>query len=107
MSNVTQMTAVPADMMGVQGTAPVQPTIKPSTSKSAAKSGDSSSRPPPEQDESPQRLVISEGSKTGVYIYTILDRATGQVLVQIPREEVVRIASRPDYKAGKVIDTKV
>ncbi len=103
MSNVTQMTAVPADMMGVQGTAPVQPTIKPSPKKAAT----SSSPPPADPDESPQRLIISEGEKTGVYIYTILDRATGQVLVQLPREEVVRIAARPDYSAGKVIDTKV
>jgi flagellar protein FlaG len=50
--------------------------------------------------------VIKEGAQAGVLIYTILDRATGEVLVQIPREEVVRIAARPDYSAGQVIDTK-
>jgi flagellar protein FlaG len=106
MSNITQLTTVPADLVGAQAAPPVPATTKPSPSKPPAlKTGASSSSK--ESSESQQRLVISEGATTGVYVYTILDRATGQVMVQIPREEVVRIAARPDYTAGQVLDTKV
>jgi flagellar protein FlaG len=106
MSNITQLTTVPADLVGAQATPPVPAATKPSPSKPpASKTGASSSSQ--ESSDSQQRLVISEGGTTGVYVYTILDRATGQVMVQIPREEVVRIAARPDYTAGQVLDTKV
>ena len=105
MSNITQMTAIPADLVGAQAL-PVPARTKPSPSKPpASKTGSSSSSQ--DSSESQQRLVISEGVTTGVYVYTILDRVTGEVLVQIPREEVVRIAARPDYTAGQVLDTKV
>ena len=106
MSNITQLTAVPADLVGAQAMPPVPATTKPSPSKPpASKAGAASSSQ--ESSESQQRLVISEGATTGVYVYTIIDRASGQVMVQIPREEVVRIAARPDYTAGQVLDTKV
>jgi hypothetical protein len=104
MSNITQLTTVPADLIGAQATPPVPATIKPATTKSSSAKAQSSSK---DASGSPQRLVISEGATTGVFIYTILDRATGEVLAQIPREEVVRIAARPDYTAGQVLDTKV
>jgi flagellar protein FlaG len=106
MSNITQLTAVPADLVGAQAMPPVPAATKPSPYKpQASKTGGSSSSQ--DASESQQRLVISEGATTGVYVYTILDRVTGEVLVQIPREEVVRIAARPDYTAGQVLDTKV
>jgi hypothetical protein len=106
MSNVTQMTTVPADLVGAQAAPPVPPATKPSPKTPPSTAGGSSSA---EQEAavSQQRLVISEGAQTGIYVYTILDRVTGQVLVQIPREEVVKIAARPDYTAGQVINTKV
>ncbi len=108
MSNITQLTTVPADLVGAQNftTAAPPATSKPSK-KPPASPGDAPSSTEQDASESPERLVISEGGKTGDYVYTILDRATGQVLVQIPREEVLRIAARPDYTAGQVIDTTV
>lgn len=106
MSNITQLTAVPADLVGAQAMPPVAAATKPSPSKPTVlkMSTPSSSQ---EASDAQQRLIISEGATTGVYVYTILDRATGEVMVQIPREEVVRIAARPDYTAGQVLDTKV
>jgi flagellar protein FlaG len=108
MSNITQMTTVPADLVGAQAAPPAPPAATP-PKPPAASGSDPASESEAEKsgNDSQQRLVISEGAETGVYVYTILDRATGQVLVQIPREEVVRIAARPDYTAGQVIDTKV
>jgi uncharacterized FlaG/YvyC family protein len=106
MSNITQLTAIPADLVGAQAIPPVPAATKPSPSKPQASKAVASSSSQ-DSSEAQQRLVISEGATTGVYVYTILDRATGAVLVQIPREEVVRIAARPDYTAGQVLDTKV
>jgi len=106
MSNITQLTTVPADLIGAQATPPAPGTTATATAPKPAPASSSASASTP-SNESSQRLVISEGAETGVYVYTILDRTTGQVLVQIPREEVVRISSRPGYAAGQVISTKV
>jgi flagellar protein FlaG len=112
MSNITQLTTVPADLIGAQAlpTQPPQAANTDTPNASQAKADPNSSHGSPSENpeaQAPNRLVITQGNKTGVYIYTILDRATGQVLVQIPREEVLRIAARPDYSAGSVLDTKV
>ena len=42
----------------------------------------------------------------GVFIYKILDRETGEVVRQLPRDEVARIGERSSYAAGAVIDTR-
>lgn len=51
------------------------------------------------------RLVIEEGPAAGSYIYKTLDRLTGEVVRQVPREEVVRLMQGQDYNSGSVIDT--
>ena len=107
MSTVTQLTTVPADLIGAQVSPPPSSSTTTAPSKSSSKAGPSVSEASGNPAASAQRLVIKEGAQAGVLIYTILDRATGEVLVQLPREEVVRIASRPDYSAGQVINTKV
>lgn len=51
------------------------------------------------------RLVIEEGVG-GDYVYKTLDRVTGEVISQLPREEVVRLKQDPRYGAGKLVDTR-
>ncbi|MFN3814875.1 flagellar protein FlaG [Brevundimonas sp.] len=53
------------------------------------------------------RLVIEQGAAKGAFIYKILDRETGEVVRQLPREEVAKIGARASYAAGAVIDTEV
>jgi flagellar protein FlaG len=106
MSTVTQLTTVPADLVGAQAISPSASARK-APSKTPPASASTASSSSETSGDAAQRLVIKEGAQAGVFIYTILDRATGQVLVQIPREEVVHIATRPDYTAGRVVDTKV
>ncbi len=104
MSTVTQLTTVPADLIGAQNIlTPLAKTPSKPTRKAASTAASSSETAV----DATQRLVIKEGAQAGVLIYTILDRVTGDVLAQIPREEVVRISARPDYSAGQVIDTKI
>ncbi len=52
------------------------------------------------------RLVIEEGATKGAYIYKTLDRVTGEVVRQLPREQVVELGQAPDYSAGALVDTK-
>ena len=52
------------------------------------------------------RLVIEEGPQSGSFIYKTLDRITGEVVKQLPREQVVDLMQTAQYSAGSVIDTK-
>jgi len=98
MSTITQLTAVPADLAGAQALHPQKPAER--ERKPAKMIG----KPIADAD---QRLVIQEGTADGLFIYTILDRASGDVMMRIPREDLERFAARPDYEAGQVVDTKV
>ncbi|WP_269716450.1 flagellar protein FlaG [Caulobacter sp. NIBR2454] len=52
------------------------------------------------------RLFIERDETSGVYIYKTLDRVTGEVLSQFPREEVLRVMKSPDYVPGTIFDAK-
>ena len=52
------------------------------------------------------RLVIEEGPHSGSFIYKTLDRVTGEVVKQLPREQVIDLMRAVQYSAGSVIDTK-
>lgn len=51
------------------------------------------------------RLVIEEGPQAGTFIYKTLDRLTGEVVRQLPREQVVNLMRTAEYSSGSVIDT--
>ena len=55
-------------------------------------------------DASRYRLTI-EAVGDNRFIYKILDRVTGEVIRQLPREEVEKLASDPTYRGGKIVDT--
>lgn len=50
------------------------------------------------------RLIIEEGPGSG-FVYKTLDRVTGEVVSQYPREEVLKLKQDPAYDPGRVIDT--
>jgi flagellar protein FlaG len=51
------------------------------------------------------RLVIEQGSRAGSFVYKTLDRETGEVVRQLPSEEVMEMRQRDDYGVGSVINT--
>ncbi len=57
------------------------------------------------EDAARYRLIIEEGPTQGTFVYKTLDRATGEVVRQYPREQVLRMAERGGYSAGELIDT--
>ena len=51
------------------------------------------------------RLIIEEDERSGSFVYKTMDRRTGHVIQQFPREEILRLKQEPDYSAGTVIKT--
>lgn len=58
-----------------------------------------------ETDQGRYRLVIEEGPRNGAFVYKTLDRITGEVVRQFPREQVLELMQASDYRSGRVIDT--
>ena len=52
------------------------------------------------------RLVIEEDQASGTYVYKTVDRRTGEVVLQLPRADVLRLREATGYVAGAVIRTK-
>jgi flagellar protein FlaG len=50
------------------------------------------------------RLVIEEDPVSGSYVYKTVDRRTGDVLQQFPREDVLRFKQAEHYDPGEVFD---
>ena len=61
---------------------------------------------PPTQDPVELRLVIEEDKASGSYIYKQVNRLTGEVRMQFPRAEVLKMHEQIAYEAGDVIRTK-
>ncbi len=52
------------------------------------------------------RLVIEKDTLSGGFIYKSVDRITGKVIKQFPREEVLRAMAALKAAEGLIIDTK-
>lgn len=63
-------------------------------------------RTPAGPEPAEMRLVIEMDQASGSYVYKTIDRQTGEVLRQLPRDEVLRMRGETDYAAGAVIRTK-
>jgi len=69
-----------------------------------------SSPPPaslkPQVQDQPLRLVVEPKTGAQGYTYKLFDRVTGQLLIELPREEASRIGGDPTYAAGQVLNAK-
>lgn len=52
------------------------------------------------------RLVIEEGPTKGSFVYKTLDRETGEVIRQLPRERLIEMITSDEYASGSVINTR-
>lgn len=72
------------------------------------------SAPPPQpakpapavHDQADFRLIIEEDPSTGSFVYKTLDRRTGEIVNQWPREQVLRLRQEAAYRAGAIISAK-
>ncbi len=53
-------------------------------------------------DHADERLIIEEAGEPGRYVYTIVDRRSGRIISQLPREEVLKLREHSDYAAGSL-----
>lgn len=49
------------------------------------------------------RLVIDIDEASGSYVYKTINRLTGEVVAQVPREDLLRMRDRANYQAGQLI----
>lgn len=59
-----------------------------------------------QNDAADLRLVIEEDRASGMFVYKTIDRRTGDVVLQLPREEVIRMHASDAYAAGAIIKAK-
>lgn len=53
------------------------------------------------------RLTMDKDPHTGDWVYKAIDRYTGKVVRQLPRQELLDMKRNGTYKAGSVIKTDV
>jgi flagellar protein FlaG len=63
-------------------------------------------RAPQAPDPVDMRLVIEEDKASNSYVYKTVNRLTGEVIQQLPREQVLQLREQLDYEAGAVVRTK-
>ena len=65
------------------------------------------SEPTPENLSPDLRLVIEEDVATKTYVYKTINRVTGEVLQQFPRDQVLKMKGESDYRPGKIVRTGI
>jgi len=53
------------------------------------------------------RLTVDKDPHTGDWVYKAIDRYTGEIVRQLPRQEVLNLRNSASYKAGSVIKTDI
>ena len=69
-------------------------------------SGTSAERIAQSQDPVDMRLVIEEDKASNSYVYKTVNRLTGEVIQQLPRDQVLKLREQIDYEAGDVVRAK-
>lgn len=96
-ANVTSTSSVPDPTYGSTPPAPSNSSPPPAPTPGQ----------PAAPDPADLRLVIEDDPKAGCFIYKTVDWRTGQVVQQIPREQLVKLREAENYAAGAVISRSV
>jgi flagellar protein FlaG len=78
---------------------------KPATPR-AADTATPAERAVQSQDPVDMRLVIEEDKASNSYVYKTVNRLTGEVIQQLPREQVLQLREQLDYEAGELVRAK-
>ena len=58
-------------------------------------------------DPSDLRLVIEDDAKAGCFVYKTIDRRSGKIVQELPREQILKLREADSYVAGAVIKASV
>ncbi len=101
--DVAQIKPAPAVPAEVQAAGPSNPSQNPHDSDLAEGKGQDQGPPP----EYALRLTMDKDPRTGDWVYKAIDRYTGKVVRQLPRQELLDMKRNGNYQAGSVIKTDV
>jgi flagellar protein FlaG len=82
------------------------PTFGQKPAPPAADTASSAKRAALSQDPVDMRLVIEEDKASNSYVYKTVNRLTGEVIQQLPRDQVLKLREQLDYEAGDVVSAK-
>jgi flagellar protein FlaG len=112
-NNVVTFPQLP-DVAGVKPSPDVPPAVTAIVGAAAASKQDDKSElgqdksrdqgPPPEYT---LRLTIDKDPKTGDWVYKAIDRYTGEVVRQMPRQGLLDMKQSVQYEAGSFIKTDI
>ncbi len=80
------------------------------TSGKTKDSGDNADTTGGKREQSPDyqlRLTMDKDPKTGDWVYKAIDRYTGEVVKQLPRQDLLNMKDSGSYQAGSVIKTDI
>jgi flagellar protein FlaG len=60
----------------------------------------------PESKSTDLRLVIEKDEAGILFVYRLIDPVTGNVVVEIPRNDLKKLGEGPNYTAGSVVSTR-
>jgi flagellar protein FlaG len=112
-NNVVNFPQLP-DVTGIKPSADIPPAVTAiAAAASSPKQDDKSElgRDKQRDQESPPeytlRLTIDKDPKTGDWVYKAIDRYTGEVVRQMPRQELLDMKRSIQYEAGSLIKTDI
>jgi len=89
----------------ISGISPdVAPTSQTPTAAPAG-AGQSQASPPQVDAQADLRLVIEDDKAAGSYVYMTINPVTGQVVSQVPREQLLKMRQDPSYQPGSVVNS--
>ena len=94
----------PTETPAVVARAEAPPAAPPAAKVDAPREPAPQAAPEPAERPPSTRLMIEDVG--GVFVYTVLDRVSGQVIARIPRDSVERLSEVDGYKAGAMVNTE-
>lgn len=61
---------------------------------------------PPTSTSLDLRLNIVRDHDSGLFVYKFIDPTTGQVVRQLPDEEIIKLRAAAEYAAGRLVSTR-
>jgi hypothetical protein len=107
MTSTAPITGVQPDTAPAQSAqASASDTASAQSAQSPAPAGSGTSQTSSAQSASPDlRLVIEDDKAAGCFVYTTINPVTGAVVSQVPREELLKLRTNPDYRPGSIVNS--
>jgi flagellar protein FlaG len=89
----------------ISGIVPDVASAQPAQAPTPAGAGTSQAPATPTGSQADTRLVIEDDKAAGSYVYVTINPATGKVISQVPREQLLKMREDPDYRPGSVVNS--